>query len=77
MEGDNPSCPKCGFGSYSAHYVYGDAVYRYKHTQIPWMNRKIDKRRNQLLVEIEESVKVKEVTSSIDLKSIANTNGRA
>lgn len=36
------SYPKCRFGSYGAHYVYGRRAYRFNHTQEPWMKRKID-----------------------------------
>lgn len=33
------TCPKCGFGSYGAHYVYGSKAYRYEKTQKPWYDR--------------------------------------
>lgn len=45
-------CPKCGFASYAARYVHGDRAYRYKKTQEPWMNRKIDRYTVKLLDEI-------------------------
>jgi hypothetical protein len=32
-------CPKCGFGSYGARYVYGDKAYTYKKTQKPWKDK--------------------------------------
>jgi len=35
-------CPKCDFVSYGARYVYGDKAYTYKHTQEPWMKKKIN-----------------------------------
>jgi hypothetical protein len=34
-------CPKCGFAHYGARYVYGDKCYKYKITQEPWINRKV------------------------------------
>lgn len=34
-------CPKCGFSSYGARYVYGDKAYRYKRTQEPWLTRQV------------------------------------
>jgi len=45
-------CPKCGFASYGARYVHGDRAYRYKKTQEPWMNKKIDRYAVKLLGEI-------------------------
>lgn len=35
-------CPKCGFGSYGARYVFGSRAYRYRFTQLPWKNRKME-----------------------------------
>jgi len=40
---NDPTCPKCGFGSYGAHRVYGRDVYRYKKTQKPWKDKKMEK----------------------------------
>lgn len=37
------SCPKCQFGSYGAHYVYGNRAYRYAKTQQPWLDRKVER----------------------------------
>lgn len=34
-------CPKCGFASYGARYVYGDRAYRYRFNQTPWLERKM------------------------------------
>lgn len=45
-------CPKCGFASYGARFVYGDRAYRYKRTQQPWMKHKISRYTNELLTEI-------------------------
>lgn len=36
-----PGCPQCGFGSYGAHFAFGDAAYRYARTQRPWRERKM------------------------------------
>lgn len=35
------ACPKCGFGHYSAHYVYGRSAYRHARTQQPWKDKKL------------------------------------
>jgi hypothetical protein len=35
------SCPKCGWASYGARFVYGDRAYKFKITQEPWKRRKI------------------------------------
>ena len=35
------SCPKCGFASYGARYVYGNACYKYVMTQQPWKDKKV------------------------------------
>lgn len=31
----------CGWASYGARYVYGDACYGYERTQKPWYKRKM------------------------------------
>lgn len=36
-------CPKCQFGSYGAHYVYGNRAYRYAKTQQPWRDKKVER----------------------------------
>lgn len=43
QKGDNPECPKCSFGSYSARYVYGNKAYRYAKSQKPWFDKKMHK----------------------------------
>jgi predicted nucleic acid-binding Zn-ribbon protein len=48
-------CPKCGFAHYGAHFVYGDAAYRYVDTQKPWLDRKITEYTLKLYKEIDES----------------------
>jgi len=35
MKDNDPTCPKCQFGSYGARYVYGNIAYRYAKTQEP------------------------------------------
>jgi hypothetical protein len=52
-------CPKCGFGHYGARYVYGNKCYRYKRTQEPWLERKLDAYRVILLDEIHGSIKAR------------------
>ena len=34
-------CPKCGFASYGARFVYGDKAYSYERTQRPWKDKKL------------------------------------
>ena len=46
-------CPKCGFATYGARWVYGDVCYKYEHTQEPWMDRKLARFRSSLLAEIQ------------------------
>lgn len=36
-------CPRCQFGSYGAHYVYGNRAYRYAKTQQPWLDKKVER----------------------------------
>ena len=43
VENGDIGCPKCGFASYSAYYVYGNKAYKYAKTQEPWIKRKMDK----------------------------------
>ena len=51
------TCP-CGFGaSYGARFVYGDACYRYKHTQKPWLDRKMESYQIKLMQEMEEHLR--------------------
>jgi hypothetical protein len=45
-------CPKCGFASYGARFVHGDRAYRFKRTQQPWINNKV----NRFLNELEEQI---------------------
>ena len=44
-------CPKCQFGSYGAHYVYGRAAYRLAKTQKRWVDKKLDAYASQLRIE--------------------------
>lgn len=46
---DLGDCPKCGFGHYGARSVYGDKAYVYAKTQEPFIHRKIEAYRRQLL----------------------------
>ena len=48
-------CPKCGFGSYGARYVYGNKAYAYAKTQEPWIERKIAAYHMELWKEIQET----------------------
>ncbi len=42
------NCPKCNFGSYGAHFVYGAKCYEYLETQSPWIEKKVDRYRVKL-----------------------------
>lgn len=48
-------CPKCGFASYGARYVYGKAAYRIAKTQEKWMDKKMFAYETELLREIRDS----------------------
>jgi hypothetical protein len=48
-------CPKCGFGSYGAYYVYGNKAYTYKKTQHPWLEKKLFNYKQKLLNEIKKN----------------------
>lgn len=37
---EGEECPKCGFASYGARFVYGDKCYRYAVTQHPYFDKK-------------------------------------
>lgn len=49
---DGVGCPKCQFGSYGAHYVYGKKAYRYALTQQPWYDRKMAEYSCKLISEV-------------------------
>jgi hypothetical protein len=51
FEGDC-DCPRCGWASYGARFVFGDKAYRYKVTQQPWMDRKLTAYKSELWLEI-------------------------
>lgn len=58
-------CPKCGFGSYAAHYVYDKKCYRYAKTQEPWLKRKITAYKMKLLAEIRQN-RIDNIADKID-----------
>lgn len=69
FDGSDSGCPKCGWGHYSARYVYGDKAYRYAHTQEPWYNIKMDSFSYTLRKQIEDNknkIVVKSEHSSLD-----------
>ena len=55
----NP-CPKCGFASYGARYVYGNKAYGYLITQQPWFNNKVSDFESKLFSEIASDPQVAE-----------------
>jgi len=54
---DDPTCLKCGFGSYGAKYTYGNRAYRYAKTQQPWKDKKLNKYERDLDEEIRKAIK--------------------
>jgi hypothetical protein len=40
-EQDPTSCPKCGWPSCGARFVYGNKAYSHRKTQRPWKDRKM------------------------------------
>ena len=62
-------CPKCGFGSYGARRVCGDAAYRLKRSQKRWFDKQMAKRASELEAEIREAAKVDRLAES--LKKVA------
>lgn len=62
------NCPKCGFGSYGARYVYGDKCYHYAYIQKPWK----DKMMTRLAIALElEIMKCKHPTGK-SIKQLKN-----
>lgn len=53
-------CPKCGFASYGARYVYGKKAYRFLKTQQPWLNKKINHYKFNLLTEMRKTIEEEE-----------------
>ena len=45
-------CPKCGWASYGARFVYSDKCYKYAKTQEPWIEKKICQYRLKLMEEV-------------------------
>ena len=41
IQENDKGCTECGFGHYSAHYVYGKKAYEYAKTQKPWYDKKL------------------------------------
>lgn len=58
-------CPKCGFGSYGARWVYGPRAYQHERTQDPWLLNKLASYERELRSEIdgEQTVSVVSVRS--------------
>jgi len=52
---EDADCPKCGFVSYGARYVYGQKAYRYATTQQPWLDKKLKSYRDKLLKEVRDT----------------------
>lgn len=49
-------CPKCGFASYGARFVFGDKAYQYAKTQKPWFDDKMAAYASKLYDEISLSM---------------------
>ena len=54
-DNNDPSCPKCHFGSYGANYAYGARAYYYVKSQKPWYEKKMGDCSTKLNREIEET----------------------
>lgn len=54
--GKEGGCPKCGFASYGARFVYGDKAYRYAESQKPWFDRRMADHAAKLHAEIAASM---------------------
>lgn len=52
---DFAGCPKCGFATYGARFVYGDMAYQYAKTQKPWKEKKLFKYETELDEEITQN----------------------
>jgi predicted RNA-binding Zn-ribbon protein involved in translation (DUF1610 family) len=62
------ACPKCGFGHYSAHNVYGKQAYRYAVTQKPWRDGKLALYDHTLFLEIMAAKQLLKPNKSKDFK---------
>lgn len=51
---DTGGCPRCGFASYGARFVYGNKAYRFAQTQQPWFNRELAAYASQLRQQIKQ-----------------------
>ena len=60
-------CPKCGFGHYSARYVYGNKAYRYAKTQQPWYDKKMADYSYKLRQEINAALFVQQMKQTVQL----------
>jgi hypothetical protein len=59
QEPGNTGCPKCGFATYGARFVFGNKCYRYALTQQPWFKRRMDEYASNLQTEILKTNKIK------------------
>lgn len=57
FKGNHWSCPKCKFGSYGAHYVYGSKCYNYAKNQKPWIERQLSNLATKLIHEVQRDKK--------------------
>ena len=53
---EHGGCPKCGFATYGARFVYGAKAYRYAKTQEPWFNKQLSPVIHKLHSEIRETL---------------------
>lgn len=56
MRDNDPGCPRCGFGSYGAYRVYGNAAYRFQYSQKPWKDKNMQQFEMKLNIEIQKAV---------------------
>ena len=56
IKGKMGLCPKCGFATYGAKFVYGNKCYKYAKTQQPWIDGKVMEYTLKLMKEIENGL---------------------
>jgi hypothetical protein len=59
FKGAELPCPKCGFATYGARFVYGNKAYAFAITQKPWMEKRVESYKRTLLAEIQKTNLIK------------------
>lgn len=63
FKNNSEGCPMCGFGYYSAHFVYGKKAYQYFKTQHQWKERKLFNETVRLEKIISDNTEYKKTTA--------------